>query len=129
MKLALDTNAYTALQVGDVLLAEHLRHAERIGLPIVVIGELRYGFLNGSRLAENEAILERFCGSPRVEVLGVDDDTTKLFGEIATLLRRNGTAIQQDDIWIAASCKQHSYALATRDKGFQHVLGLSVVTF
>jgi len=129
VKLALDTNAYTALHLGDQVLAEHVRHADRIGLPIIVVGELHLGSLNGSRLAENEAILEEFCATPRVDVLNLTDSTARLFGEIATLLRRNGTPIQQDDIWIAALAKEHGYALATRDKGFEHVLGLNVIGF
>lgn len=35
----------------------------------------------------------------------------------------------KNDIWIAALCKQHGFALATRDQGFQHVLGLEVIEF
>ena len=129
MKLALDTNAYRALQEGDARLAEEVGRAEIVGMPIVVLGELRFGFLDGSRMHENRATLERFLATPRVQVLGVDDQTTWLFGEIATLLKRSGTPIQQDDIWIAASCKQHGFALATRDRGFANVLGLSVFDF
>lgn len=127
MKLALDTNAYKALAEGGSRLAEDIRRAETVGLPIVVLGELWFGFMNGSKLRENTETLERFLATPRVRVLQVDEQTTRLFGEIATLLRRSGVAIQQNDIWIAALCKQHGFALATRDQGFQHVLGLEVV--
>ncbi len=62
-------------------------------------------------------------------MLEPDRQTTHLFGEIATLLRQGGNAIQQNDIWIAALCKQHGFALATRDRGFQYVLGLEVIDF
>lgn len=127
MKLALDTNAYGALGEGDPRLAQDMRRAEAIGLPIVVLGELWFGFMNGSSLRQNTETLERFLETPRVRILHVGEQTTRLFGEIATLLRRAGIAIQQNDIWIAALCKQHGFALATRDQGFQHVLGLEVV--
>lgn len=129
MKLALDTNAYRALQEGHVQLAAAMRRAEAIGMPIVVIGELRFGFLNGTRLHENSATLERFLATPRVEILHVTDETTWQFGEIATLLRRAGAPIQQDDMWIAALCKQHGFTLATRDRGFGNVLGLDVLDY
>lgn len=127
MKLALDTNAYTALSHGNVDLTDELRRAEAVGLPVVVLAELWSGFLNGSKLRENTATLERFLATPRVQVLQISEQTAHTFGEIATLLRRAGSKIQQNDIWIAALCKQHGFALATRDRGFHHVLGLEVV--
>jgi predicted nucleic acid-binding protein len=127
VKLALDTNAYRALGDGDPGLAESMRHAEAIGLPINVLGELWFGFVNGSKLRENSETLERFLATPRVRILQLDEQTARGFGEIATSLRQAGIAIQQNDIWIAALCKQHGFALATRDAGFQHVLGLEVV--
>lgn len=127
MKLALDTNAYKALGEGDPGLAKEMRRAEAVGLPIVVLGELWFGFMNGSKLRQNTETLERFLATPRVQILQLGEQTTRLFGEIATLLRQAGIAIQQNDIWIAALCKQQGFALATRDQGFQHVLGLEVV--
>jgi predicted nucleic acid-binding protein len=127
VKLALDTNAYVTLGQGDPRLAEDVRRAETIGLPIVVLGELWFGFMNGSKLRQNTETLERFLATPRVQILQLGEQTTRIFGEIATLLRRAGIAIQQNDIWIAALCKQHGFALATRDQGFQHVLGLEVI--
>jgi len=129
VKLALDTNAYKALGEGNPQLAEEARAAEAIGLPLTVLGELWFGFMNGTKLRRNAATLERFLSTPRVRVLEPDGQTARAFGEIATLLRRAGIAIQQNDIWIAALCKQHGFALATRDHGFQHVLGLEVIEF
>jgi predicted nucleic acid-binding protein len=127
VKLALDTNAYRALSEGDPQLAEDMRRAEAIGLPIIVLGELRFGFMHGSKLRQNTEILERFLATPRVQILHLNEQTTRVFGETATLLRRAGIVIQQNDIWIAALCKQHGFALATRDQGFQNVLGLELV--
>lgn len=127
MKLALDTNAYKALNEGEPQLAEDMRRAETVGLPIVVLGELWFGFMNGSKLRQNTETLERFLATPRVQILDLNEQTTRIFGEIATMLRQAGIAIQQNDIWIAALCKQHGFTLATRDQGFQHVLGLDLI--
>lgn len=127
MKLALDTNAYRELREGGTGLADVVRQAEVIGLPIIVIGELRFGFMNGSRLRENGDELARFMAQPRVRVLLVDDETTHRFGEIFTALRQAGRPMQQNDVWIAALCQQHRFTLATRDRGFRHVLGLSLL--
>jgi predicted nucleic acid-binding protein len=127
VKLALDTNAYKALGEGSPRLTEDVRGAQVIGLPIIVLGELWFGFMNGSKLRQNTETLERFLATPRVQILQLSEQTARVFGEVATLLRRGGIAIQQNDIWIAALCKEHGFALATRDQGFQHVLGLEVI--
>jgi predicted nucleic acid-binding protein len=129
VRLALDTNAYKVLGEGNQQLAGEARTAEAVGLPMIVLGELWFGFMNGTKLRQNAATLERFLATPRVRVLELDRETTRVFGEIATLLRQAGIAIQQNDIWIAAVCKRHGFALATRDRGFKQVLGLEVIEF
>jgi predicted nucleic acid-binding protein len=127
VKLALDTNAYKALGEGEPTVVGSMRRAEVVALPVTVLGELWFGFMNGSKLRQNSETLERFLATPRVQILQLGEQTARVFGEIATLLRQAGVAIQQNDIWIAALCKQHGFALATRDQGFQHVLGLEVI--
>lgn len=128
-KLALDTNAYTALGRGNDLLASLLVKANQIALPITVLGEIHFGIMNGSQKEQNSRLLDRFLLNNRVEILDIDDITAKLYGEIATHLRRAGRSIQQNDIWIAALSKQYNYRLATNDAGFDSILGLEIVRF
>jgi predicted nucleic acid-binding protein len=109
------------------VLAEHVRRAELIGLPIIVLGELWFGFINGTRMQQNSERLARLLATPRVHVLHLDEQTARTFGEIATQLRRDGASIQQNDIWIAALCKQNGYTVATLDRGFQQVVGLETL--
>ncbi len=127
--LALDTNTYTALGRGNKTLSQLLAKAPSIGLPITVLGEVYFGTYNGNRPAANETVLANFLSSSRVDILHTDEATAKLFGEISTQLRQSGSPMQQNDIWIAALCKQHNYALVTDDKGFSNVLGLEVIQF
>ena len=129
MRLALDTNAYRAHIERNTALIELSQSAEGVGLPIVVLGELRFGFMNGIRLEENERILARFLEDARTMVLNLTQETTRLFGELATLLRRAGVSLSQNDVWIAALCKQYDYTLATRDRDFRSVTGLRVFDF
>lgn len=128
-KLALDANAYRALDDGNAKLAELIKSVAQVGVPITVLGELYYGIFLGGKQDRNLSNLNRFLASPRVELLQVDEITAKLFGEIATQLRQSGRPIQQDDMWIAALCKQYGYTLATADKGFSAVTGLELVSF
>jgi len=127
--LALDTNAYTALGRGDEVLSALIAGVIHIGLPITVLGEIHFGMLNGSQEKSNSLLLERFISNTRVEILNITDDTSKLYGEIATELRRLGRPIQQNDIWIAAICKQYDYRLATNDSGFANITGLELINF
>lgn len=127
VRLALDTSAYSDLQSGNERLRSELAAAELVGLPIIVIGELWFGFMQGRKLRENGQTLERFAADPRVAVLHVDEVTAHRFGSVFTDLRRTGVPIQQNDVWIAALCLQHGYTLATRDRGFTCVVGLSVL--
>ena len=66
MRIALDTNRYVDFSRGERDAVERIRHAEQVVLPFVVLGELRAGFLCGTRSGENEANLTRFLASPRV---------------------------------------------------------------
>jgi len=126
-KLALDTNAYRALDDGNSNLAAQIKASAQIGLPITVLGELYYGIYLGSKRDQNIANLNRFLTTPRVEILHIDELTAKTFGEIATMLRQAGQPIQQNDIWIAAICKQYGYTLATADTGFAAITGLELI--
>jgi len=86
-----------------------------------VLGELRAGFLKGSRLTENLAELEQFLASPRVAVVLVDEETAERYAVIFESLRRAGTPIPTNDIWIAASAMQSGSVLLTTDPHFQDV--------
>ena len=128
-KLALDTNAYRAIDDGNIKLSNLVKTVPQIGMPITVLGEIYFGIFLGGKQEQNLSNLNRFLALPRVELLHVDEITAKLFGEIATQLRRNGRPIQQDDMWIAALCKQYGYTLATADKDFGAITGLELISF
>ena len=128
-KLALDTNAYTALGYKNKTVATYIETANTIGVPIVVLAEIRFGALNGTQYAKNIDLLDALLLNNRVEVLDIDDQTTRLFAEIATTLRSMGRPIQQNDVWIAALCKQYGYKLVTNDQGFDNILGLDILKF
>lgn len=121
MRLAIDTNRYTDFARGDEHALERLRHAERIYVPFVVLGELRAGFLCGSRSERNEANLTRFLNSPRVDVLYPDEQTTHQYARLFRQLRAQGTPIPTNDLWTAALAVQHGLHLLARDRHFDHL--------
>ncbi len=128
-QIALDTNAYRALDDGNSDLAKIIKGTSLVGIPIIVLGELYNGIFAGSKQPENLSRLNRFLALPRIDVLHIDELTAKLFGEIASGLKRIGRPMQQNDIWIAAICKQYGYELASNDAGFSNITGLEVIGF
>jgi tRNA(fMet)-specific endonuclease VapC len=93
--------------------------AEAILLPCVVVGELRAGFAHGRRQAENERILRRFLLKDGMSVLFADDQTTHHYASVFRQLRKQGTPIPTNDMWLAALVLQHNLALHARDKALR----------
>lgn len=124
MKVILDTNAYVALKRGHEVVAGRVRSAHRVIVSTVVAGELMFGFRYGSRTTENLEELGLFLGSPYVELAPVTITTADRFGRIAAALRRQGTPIPTNDIWIAAHTFETGAELLTFDHHFDRVDGL-----
>ena len=121
MRVALDTNRYVDLCKGLVETVVLLEQAEAILLPFVVIGELWAGFAHGRRPAENEQTLRRFLLKDGVRVLFADDQTTHHYAAIYHQLRKQGTPIPANDMWLAALVLQHNLVLHARDRHFDHL--------
>ena len=121
MKVAIDTNRYVDLCKGVEQTVTLLEEAEAIVLPFVVVAELRAGFLHGRRPAENERVLRRFLLKPGVRVLYADDQTTHHYASVFRQLRKQGTPIPTNDMWLAAVVLQHDLILHSRDAHFDHL--------
>ena len=121
MRIAIDTNRYVDFARGLPEAVNRLRAVDRILMPLIVLGELRAGFIGGARAPENEANLVRFMNSPRVDVLLPDEETTHHYARLFHQLRRQGTPIPTNDVWIAALAVQHQLYLFARDGHFDHL--------
>jgi predicted nucleic acid-binding protein len=121
MKLAIDTNAYRLMMDGEANAVRLARTAERLLMPVPVLAELRFGFLNGTRGRENEATLVRFLDRARVEVLPCEEETAVRYAELKLQLKKQGTPIPLNDVWIAALVLQHQATLFTRDSDFERI--------
>ena len=120
-KLVLDTSAYSRFRAGDTRVRDLIAGADQVFVPAPVLGELHGGFEMGSRTLENRVALSEFLSEPFVRTVPVTDDVARHYGRVYACLRRAGTPIPTNDIWIAALAQQHSLKLITRDKHFQHI--------
>lgn len=121
MRILLDTNRYTDFCKAVPEAVSPVTAAERVFLPFVALAELRGGFQAGTLARENERTLTRFLASERVSVLYPDETTTQVYAGLFAQLRRQGTPIPTNDIWIAALALQHNLALLSRDAHFDNL--------
>jgi predicted nucleic acid-binding protein len=117
----LDTSAYSNFRRGNEELAALLDQAELVGVPTVALGELRTGFLLGGRRRRNERDLDVFLDNPVVQVLPVDSETSRQYAEIIAELRKTGTPIPTNDIWIAATAARNGTTVLTCDDHFERI--------
>jgi tRNA(fMet)-specific endonuclease VapC len=127
VRVLLDTNAYTALFRGDAGVAARVRAAEQVLVSAVVVGELLFGFRNGSRYESNRQDLDSFLANPYVSLLPVTIVTADRFGRIAAALKRKGRPLPTNDIWIAAHAMESGAELLSFDHHFAEVDGLAWV--
>jgi predicted nucleic acid-binding protein len=120
-RVLLDTCALSELFRGHAGIREAVAMADQVGLNTVSLGELLAGFRGGTRSEENRASLEEFLHEPRVRTIGIDADTADRYARIFDSLRRAGTPIPTNDIWIAATAMQFGLRLVTTDRHYEHV--------
>jgi tRNA(fMet)-specific endonuclease VapC len=120
--LILDTNALSALAEGVLAAGRGFLQARALDIPVIVLGEFRFGAAQSRNRSEYERWLERLVSISRVLV--IDDDTAFAYAQIRVELREAGTPIPANDTWIAALCRQHQLPLLSRDRHFDRVVGL-----
>ena len=126
MRLLLDTNAYSNFMRGHENVVQLVRSADQLLMSPFVVGELLFGFRNGSQFEKNRAQLDRFLAMSVVELLPVTLSTSDRYSRIVMDLRQKGRPIPTNDIWIAAHAMESGAELLSRDKHFQEVPGLVV---
>lgn len=123
--VALDTNAAIGFLAGEAGWVNLLRLYGRVCMPVVVLGELRYGALNSARPEANLAAIDALVRG--CSILGIDDATAVVYAGLRHGLKRRGRPIPENDVWIAAVCVQHGVGLASLDGHFREVESLVVV--
>ena len=120
--MILDTNALSAFLEGNAHLKAIVAKAVKISLPVIVLGEYRFGLM-GSRL--RKVIEPALDGLQAMsDVLLIDTETVQPYAKISDQLKRAGTPIPSNDLWIAALAVQHGLPIVSQDKHFDRVPGV-----
>ena len=125
MRVLLDSNAYSRLMRGDGQTGALVRSSTDILMSAVVIGELLYGFRNGSRFDLNASELRSFLDNPHVSLVPVGPITADRYSRIVAALRAKGTPIPTNDVWIAAQAIETGADLVSADRNFEAVDGIA----
>ena len=88
-----------------------------------------FGFRNGNRFKENMDDLNSFLQHEVVEIVQIEKTTFDRYSRIAFHLKRQGTPIPSNDIWIAAQVMEHGAELITSDRHFENINGLVYTIF
>jgi tRNA(fMet)-specific endonuclease VapC len=120
-RYSLDTSAYSHFRRGDGAVVELVSSARWIGVPAIVLGELRLGFTLGRDRERNEQRLRDFLAESVVEIQVVDDDASVEFARVIATLRKAGRPIPSNDGWIAALAIRDGATLVTYDEGFRAI--------
>jgi tRNA(fMet)-specific endonuclease VapC len=122
LEMILDTNGLSALADGDLTLEPILRQATQMAVPVIVLGEYRYGIRQSRSRVRYEQWLAEAIASYRV--LPVDEGTAEHYAEVREELKRKARPIPANDLWIAALARQHGLPILSRDRHFDFVPGL-----
>ncbi len=123
-KVLIDTNAYSRIGRGDEEVLAVLAEADTVYLSIFVLGELLAGFRGGTQERQNRKELRDFRAAPTVMFLPATEETAEIFGAVKDALKRQGTPIPLNDVWIAAHALETGATLLSWDAHFDAVKGL-----
>lgn len=127
MRVLLDSSAYSQLMRGRERVGRIVRSAEEVLLSAVVLGELLYGFRQGSRYERNIQQMRAFLDNPYVSLVPVGATTADRYSRIAASLRAKGRPFPTNDVWIAAHAMETGADLVSADRRFEHVDGIAWV--
>ncbi len=125
--MILDTNALSAAADDDPALVAILARAEQMAIPVIVLGEYRYGIAQSRHRATYERWLEGLLQD--CMVLDINEQTTHHYADISVELKRLGKPVPTNDLWVAALCRQHALPLLSRDRHFDAVRGTKRISW
>ena len=117
--MILDTNALSAFADGDMGVGAVLRRQPRAAIPVIVLGEFRYGIAESRHRAAYEAWVDSQLS--HFDILAITDETTVAYAALRVALKRSGRPIPANDAWIAALALQHRLPILSRDQHFDVV--------
>ena len=125
--MIIDTNALSAFADGDPDVGAVLRLQLRAAIPVIVLGEFRYGMLGSKYRNRYEEWL--LSNLQDFELLAITAETTIPYAVLRASLKRLGRPIPANDAWIAALAMQHRLPILSRDEHFDELSEVKRITW
>ncbi len=120
--MILDTNALSAVADGNDEIFPAFSEAQQIAIPVVVLGEFRFGLVRSKRRKQYEDWLPTILAGSLI--LDITQETAIYYAGIRSDLRNARTPIPANDVWIAALGRQHRLPILSRDRDFDRISGI-----
>ena len=115
--IVLDTNAIISLFDGNRYIADMLGEEQSVIVPSIVCGEFEAGAQGTSRRErESLAAFNRLLRLSHFSVAVISRRTSRIYASLHASLKKAGTPIPTNDIWIAAVTIEHEGVLLTNDR-------------
>jgi tRNA(fMet)-specific endonuclease VapC len=124
-KYLLDTNIVIDLFSGDSDVIAKIQSIKNPFISSITIGELYYGAYNSGIPHKHIKQIEDFLTISKI--VNVEYSTAKYYAEIKTQLRKNGTPIPENDIWLSATTIENDLILVTKDKHLKMVKNIELL--
>lgn len=121
MRILIDSNRFIDFCAGDEAAIGTFERAALLVVPFVVLAEIRVGAQLARRGENQVRILNELLNQPGVRTVHSTDGTAHHYAAIFAQLRRKGTPIPTNDIWIAALAIEHNLVLYSRDPHFDQI--------
>ncbi len=125
--MILDTNALSDIFKEIDSIKVHLEKANHLYVPVIVLGEYRFGIKSSTKAEELTILLSGFMNSVQELIIGIR--TASHYADIRWELKNNGTPIPENDIWIAALAREFNFPILSRDSHFDYIQGITRLTW
>ena len=115
----IDTSAVIEYRRKNKKAYERFDEADVLYLPVIALGELYYGSFHAKYPQRSLNELKELL--PVFTIIHASEQTARIFGQLKSDLRKAGTLIPENDVWIAAFALEHDLPLIGRDVHFEWV--------
>jgi tRNA(fMet)-specific endonuclease VapC len=123
VRYLVDTDWVIHYLSGHAAIIERIQHlsAEGIALSFISLAELYEGVFYSRNPRQSEEGLKVFLRG--IELLGIDDAITQIFGRERGRLRAHGKTVGDFDLLIGATALRHGLAILTNNRRHFELIG------
>lgn len=121
MRILIDSNRFIDFCAGEQAVVDAFEQAALIVVPFIVLAEIRVGAYSVKRGDAQVRVLGELLQQPGVRVAHSSETTTHHYAALYARLKKAGTPIPTNDLWIAALAIEHSLVLYSRDAHFDRI--------